>query len=217
VNRRAPIIAAAAFALVAVVAVFLLVLPKMREVGKTEDQVSAAQDHESALRAQLASLKEAEANAPQVKAELAKLASEVPPTADLPALIRLLSAAADGSAVDFLTVSPGVPQLDPTGTFSTMQTAISVTGGYFALDQFLFRLETLPRAAKVISVSISPGGAAPTGSTVNSLSMQLGVEFYTTDTSAGPGSEPGPTASTTASGASAFTPTTTSTPTPPGA
>jgi Tfp pilus assembly protein PilO len=216
-NRRAPIIAAAAFAVVALVAVFLLVLPKMREVGKTKDQVSAAQDQETALRAQLASLKEAEANAPQVKAELAKLATEVPPTADLPALIRLLSAAADGSAVDFFTVSPGTPVLDPTGSFSTIQTAISVTGGYFALDQFLFRLETLPRAAKVTGVSISPGGAAAPGSTVNSLSMQLGVEFYTTDTSAGPGSEPGPTGSTTASGASAFTPTTTSTPAPPGA
>jgi len=119
----------------------------------------------------------------------------VPPTADLPALIRLLTAAADGSAVDFFTVAPGNPQLDPTGAFSTIQTAISVTGGYFALDQFLFRLETLPRAAKVTSVSITPGGAALPGSTVNSLSMQLGVEFYTTDTSAGPGSQPGPSES----------------------
>jgi Tfp pilus assembly protein PilO len=116
----------------------------------------------------------------------------VPPTADLPALIRLLTAAADGAGVDFFTVAPATPQLDPTGAFSTIPTAISVTGGYFALDQFLFRLESLPRAAKVTSVSITPGGAAAPGSTVSSLSMQLNVEFYTTDTSAGPGSVPGP-------------------------
>ena len=191
-SRRGPIIAGAIIAVVAVLAVFFLVLPKMNEVSKTQDDVAAAEAKETALRAQLASLKEAQANAPQVKAKIAQLSNEVPPTADLPALIRLLSAAADGSAVDFFTVAPGTPQLDPTGTFSTIPTAISVIGGYFALDQFLFRLESLPRAAKVISVSITPGGAAPPGSTVNSLSMQLSVEFYTTDTSAGPGSAPGP-------------------------
>jgi Tfp pilus assembly protein PilO len=193
VSRRGPIIAGAIIAVVAVLAVFFLVLPKMNEVSKTQEDVAAAETQETALRAQLASLKEAQANAPQVKAQIAELSNEVPPTADLPALIRLLTAAADGSAVDFFTVAPGNPQLDPTGAFSTIPTGISVTGGYFALDQFLFRLESLPRAAKVTSVSISPGGTAPPGSTVNSLSMQLSVDFYTTDTSAGPGSAPGPT------------------------
>jgi Tfp pilus assembly protein PilO len=192
VSRRGPIIAGAIIAVVAVLAVFFLVLPKMNEVSKTQEDVAAAEAQETALRAQLASLKEAQANAPQVKARIAELSNEVPSTADLPALIRLLSAAADGAGVDFFTVAPGTPQLDPTGAISIIPTAISVTGGYFALDQFLFRLESLPRAAKVTSVSITPGATAAPGSTVNSLSMQLSVEFYTTDTSAGPGSVPGP-------------------------
>jgi Tfp pilus assembly protein PilO len=223
VSRRGPIIAAAILAVVVLVAVFFLVLPKMSQVSKTREEIDAAKTQESALRAELASLKEAQANAPVVKAQIAQLSNQVPPTADLPALIRLLTAAADGSAVDFFTVAPGSPQLDPTGSFSTIATSISVTGGYFALDQFLFRLESLPRAAKVTSVSITPGGAAPIGSTVNSLSMQLGVEFYTTDTSAGPGSQPGPSEAGTSSVPSAFTPTSPfaptspSTPAPPGA
>jgi Tfp pilus assembly protein PilO len=191
-SRRGPIIAGVIIAVVAVLAVFFLVLPKMNEVSKTQEDVATAEARETALRAQLASLKEAEANAPQVKAKIAELSNEVPPTADLPALIRLLTAAADGAAVDFFTVAPGTPQLDPTGAFSSIPTTISVTGGYFSLDNFLFRLESLPRAAKVTSVSITPGGAAPPGSTVNALSMQLSVEFFTTDTSAGPGSAPGP-------------------------
>ena len=60
-------------------------------------------------------------------------------------------------------------------------------------DAALFRLETLPRAAKVTNVSISPGGGTETTTTTTgpqSLSMQLSVNFYTTDTSAGPGSQP---------------------------
>jgi Tfp pilus assembly protein PilO len=191
-SRRGPIIAGAIIAVVAALAIFFLVLPKMDEVTKTQEEVTAAEAQETALRAQLASLKEAQANAPQVKAQIAELSNEVPPTADLPALIRLLTAAADASGVDFFTVAPGNPVLDPAGAFSTIPTAISVTGGYFALQQFLYKLESLPRAAKVTSVSITPAGTAPSGSTVNSLSMQLSVEFYTTDTSAGPGSAPGP-------------------------
>jgi Tfp pilus assembly protein PilO len=192
-SRRGPIIAGAIIAVVAVLVVFFLVLPKMDEVTKTQEDVAAAEAQETALRAQLASLREAQANAPQVKAQIAELSNEVPPTPDLPALIRLLTAAADASPVDFFTVAPGNPLLDPSGAFSTIPTAISVTGGYFSLQQFLYKLESLPRAAKVTSVSITPGGTAPSGSTVNSLSMQLSVEFYTTDTSAGPGSAPGPT------------------------
>jgi len=194
VNRRAPIIAGAAVAVVAILAVVFLVLPKMREVTSTKEQLAEAEALQSGLRAQLASLREAEAQAPEVRRQIAQLANQVPPTADLPALLRLLTQAADGSAVDFLTVSPGNPIADASGQFSTIPTSISVTGGYFALDEFLFRLETLPRAAKVLSISVSPGGATPITTTgaVN-LSMQLSVQFFTIDTSAGPGSQPGPT------------------------
>lgn len=193
-NRRAPIFAGAAVAVVAILAVVFLVLPKMREVSSTKEQLAEAEALQSGLRAQLASLREAEAQAPEVRRQIAQLANQVPPTADLPALLRLLTQAADGSAVDFLTVSPGNPIADASGQFSTIPTSISVTGGYFALDEFLFRLETLPRAAKVLSISVSPGGATPITTTgaVN-LSMQLSVQFFTIDTSAGPGSQPGPT------------------------
>lgn len=193
-NRRAPIIAGAAVAVVAILVVVFLVLPKMREVSSTKEQIAEAEALQSGLRAQLASLREAEAQAPEVRRQIAQLANQVPPTADLPALLRLLTQAADGSAVDFFTVSPGNPIAVASGQFSTIPTSISVTGGYFALDEFLFRLETLPRAAKVLSISVSPGGATPITTTgaVN-LSMQLSVQFYTTDTSAGPGSQPGPT------------------------
>lgn len=196
-NRRAPIIAGVAFGVVAILAVVFLVLPKMREVSSTREQLTEAETLQSGLRAQLASLREAEAQAPEVRRQIAQLANQVPPTADLPALLRLLTQAADGSAVDFLTVSPGNPTADASGQFSTIPTSISVTGGYFALDEFLFRLETLPRAAKVLSISVSPGGATPiTATGAVNLSMQLSVQFYTTDTSAGPGSQPGPSETT---------------------
>jgi Tfp pilus assembly protein PilO len=196
VNRRAPLIAGIAFALVAVLLVLLLVLPKMGEVGEVEDELTTAQDQEIALEAQLRALQDAQASAPETEREIAAIEDQVPSTAELPELFGVLQGAADRSAVDFFSFSPGSPAPDTAGTFSRIPSTITVTGSYFALDEFLFLMETLPRAAKVLTITISPQGGTETTSGVSESSLQLSltIEFYTTDVSAGPGSVPGPTA-----------------------
>jgi Tfp pilus assembly protein PilO len=194
VSRRAPIIAAAAAILIAVLAVLLLVLPKMGEVSQTEEELQATQDEEISLDAQVRALQEAQAAAPETEAEIAAIEDQVPPTADLPALFRLLQGAADQAAVDFFSFTPGSPAPDATGAYSTISSSILVTGSYFAIDEYLFLLETLPRAAKVTTITVTPASSeGTTGATAGTLQLSLTVEFYTTDSSAGPGSIPGPT------------------------
>ena len=73
---------------------------------------------------------------------------------------------------------------------------ITLSGTYFSLDEFLFQCETLPRAAKVINVSIAAGASGDATTVSGTLVMQVTVELYTTDISAGPGSTPGPTEAT---------------------
>lgn len=193
-GRRAPLIAGAVAIVVAILAVMLLVLPKMGQVSEAQDELQAAQDQELALEAQLRSLEEAQAQAPETERQIALIEDQVPPTADLPTLFRLLDSAADRSAVDFFSFTPGSPISDPTAQFSTISSQVTVTGSYFALDEFLFLMETLPRAAKVVSIAVAPSAAPETAtSSTTSLQLQATVEFYTTDTSAGPGSIPGPT------------------------
>jgi Tfp pilus assembly protein PilO len=197
-GRRAPLLAGAAVAVVVILVVMFLVLPKMGEVGEAEKALQAAEDQEVTLQAQLGVLQEAQADAPETEREIAVIEDQVPPTTDLPALFRLLQSAADRAALDFFSFSPGTPVLATTGGHSILAATITVNGGYFAIDEFLFLLETLPRAAKVTSITLAPGGATtdeagtPT-TTTSSLQMTANVEFYTTDTSAGPGSVPGPT------------------------
>jgi len=194
VNRRAPIIAGVIAVAVALLAVFLLVRPKMSEVSTTEDDLQTAEDQEVTLAAQLNALQDAQAAAPETEQEIAAIDAEIPPTADLPSLFRLLQGAADRSVVDFFSFTPGTPAPNTAGTFSTIASQVTVSGGYFAIDEFLFLLETLPRAAKVTTLAVTPSAAA-TGETTTStgtLQLQVTVEFYTTDVSAGPGSIPGP-------------------------
>jgi Tfp pilus assembly protein PilO len=196
VNRRAPAIAAGIAIVVALLLIFLLVLPKMREVSVTEEQLRASQDQEDALAAELRALQQAQQQAPETEQEIAAIDDAIPPTADLPALFRLLDSAASRAAVDFFSFTPGTPVVDPTSQYSTISSQVTVTGGYFAIDEFLFLLETLPRAAKVTTIAMT-GTSTTEETTTSSLQLQMTVEFFTTDTSAGPGSIPGPSVGTT--------------------
>ena len=197
-NRRAPIIAGVISAAVALLAVLLLVLPKMGDVSTSEEELQSAEDQEVALAAQLDALEDAQAAAPETEQEIAAIDAQVPPTAELPSLFLLLQGAADRSAVDFFSFSPGTPAPNAGGTYSSIASQVTVSGGYFAIDEFLFLLETLPRAAKVTTLAVGQSGASTGGTTTSTsnLQLQVTVEFYTTDVSAGPGSIPGPSETT---------------------
>ena len=212
-ERRGLIVAGAASALVAVIALVFLLLPRLSAVGKRSDDVDAAVAQQANLESQLGQLKEAKREAKIVQKQLNRLETKVPPTAELPSLIRLLQGAADASAVDFMAVSPGTPTSAIPG-ISTIGTQINVLGSFFSVEEFLFKLETLPRAIRVTQISVGAGSEA------NQLQLTLSGEVYTTDTSAGPGSIPGSTAgapvpgSTTAPAGGSPTPGSTTAPSP---
>src|SRR5919197_6684154 len=187
-NRRGPLIAAGASLLAAVLVVVALLLPRASAVNKKEKELAQAQQQQGKLEAQLQQLKQARRDARKVQHQLARLETRIPPTAELPALIRFLQNAADASAVDFVSISPGSPSNTAGQQISTIPTQIGAAGTFFAVEEFLFKLETLPRAVKVTQIQV---GAGPDG--LPQLQVTLSAEVYTTDASAGPGSEPGST------------------------
>ena len=190
-SRRGPIIVVVVgLALVALI-VAALILPKASAVRAKQKEVVAAKQEEQALRVHLQELQADAKSAGADRKTLAKLNRQVPPTADLPGIIRNINSVADQSGVDFMIIAPGQPTLNSTGQVSAIPTNITVIGHFFAVDQFLYKLEGLQRSSKVISVQISPGPKASTDS--GQVSVLINAEFYTTDVSAGPGSIPGST------------------------
>lgn len=184
-SRRGPIIVLAISVLLAILLFVFLVMPKMREVSRTEESVEQARAEELSLRAELARLEGVREDARRIRRQVARFRRAVPPVADLPGLINALQDAADVSDVDFFSVSPGVPVAFPQIAASEIPAEIQVIGGFFQVDEFLFRLETMNRAAKVISVSVGPGPDS-----LPQIQVAMSVEFYTTDTTAGPGTAP---------------------------
>jgi Tfp pilus assembly protein PilO len=184
-GRRSPIFAALIVVALAVALFFLLVFPKMGEVRETEDELEQAQREELTLQTQLASLQEAREQAPEIQRQLARLRRQIPPVADLPGVINELQDITDVSGVDFFAISPGQPTPAPQGQAAEIPAQVQVVGTFFPVDEFLFRLETLPRASKVTNVAVTEG---PDG--LPQIQVTLDVRFYTTDLDAGPGATP---------------------------
>jgi len=195
-NRRAPLYAGLAVAGVAILMVLLLVLPKMSQVSTAQNELDQAQSDQQTLESRKSALEDAKAAAPQARKTIAEVHKRIPPTADEPGLILLLQNAAISAGIDVLSLSPGTPVLDTTSDLSKITVGVSATGTYFDVTDFMYQIETLPRAAIVTNLSLAPGETSQTG--VPLLTLTASIQTYTSDTSAGPGSEPGPTSGGTA-------------------
>lgn len=187
-GRRAVIVAGAGAAILALLLVLLLVLPKMAEVTRARKELEDAKVQQQTLSAQLNALKQARDEAPQNEATIREIEGKVPPTADLPGVIRFLRNAAAASGVQVLSLTPATPIPAATGGFSEISVSASGECTYFALVKYLHEMETLPRAATVESVDLNPAEGGGTG-----LTFAATITLYTSDVSSGPGSEPGPT------------------------
>ncbi|MDP9302581.1 MAG: type 4a pilus biogenesis protein PilO [Actinomycetota bacterium] len=190
-NRRAPLYAGLAVAGVAILMVLLLVLPKMGQVSQAQDQLDQAQRDQQTLESRKSALEDAQAAAPQARKTIAEVQKRIPATAEEPGLILLLQHAAINAGIDLVSLSPGTPIFDTTSGLSKIAVGVSATGTYFDVTNFMYQIETLPRAAIVTNLSLAPGGTGATGEP--QLTLTAAIQTYTSDTSAGPGSEPGPT------------------------
>ena len=186
-GRRAVIVAGVGAAILALLLIFFLVLPKMTQVSTAQQELEEAQVQEDTLSSRLAALRQAREEAPQNQAAIRRVDQQVPPTADLPGMILLLRNAATSSGVQVLSLTPSTPTTEPGGGFSTISVSATGQGSYFSVVDYLFSIETLPRAATVESVALTP--------VEGTLSVVATDTLITSDGSSGPGSEPGPTES----------------------
>ena len=191
-NPRAPIFAAAGAVVIAILLVVLLVLPKMGQVSTAKEDLAAAASQEQTLETQKGALEDTKAQAPENKQTIAEVHAKIPPTADEAGLIQLINLSALDAGLDLTSLGPSPPVFDDVTGLSTIVLSFSATGTYNEVTEFSYQIESLPRAAKITSVTLSPAGVTDSlGNQVLTVSMQ--IDAYTSDTSAGPGSTPGPT------------------------
>lgn len=183
---RNPLVSALVAGL-AVLAFWLFVLgPRGAEIDRLNDEVATAQADVDSLNQRLVTLQGVDPGS--LQAELAAFRKKIPSTPDESGIIQTLLDAAESASVDGRVAIDGIQFGSPGSIGAAPVSLISLTftakGSYFDLARFLFELENLDRLAYVRTISVSPGEGG--------LALSLAVDVYTTDTSAGPGSDPAP-------------------------
>lgn len=179
---RNPLIAAVIAGL-AVLLFWVLVLgPRGAEVERLQGEILAAEGELSSMNAQLAALRSVDL--PALQAELANYRNKIPVTPDESGIIESILGAARVAGVSVDGIQFGAPGASGAAPVSLIGLSFTARGQYFDLSRFLFELENLDRLSYVRSISISPAEGG--------LSMAVAVDLYTSDLSAGPGSDPAP-------------------------
>jgi hypothetical protein len=171
-SRRQEVLVFAVAAVLVVVAAFLLLIRPQRDAAARAraDEHGAVADSQS-LQNQIRALEALKANAASLQAQAKQARGQFPATPDLPDLVDALQDVAKESGVDLAQVSPAAPKTSPIGPeLAVIDTSLTVTGGYFQVEDFLSRLENLikgadpvrvpPRSMLVRSVILGSGAAA---------------------------------------------------------
>jgi Tfp pilus assembly protein PilO len=140
VKRQIPVafVVAPALLIVAAIAFFLLVKPKMDESSSLDEQVAELQGK---IDVALAAQRTPGAQAIKV-ADLFRLTKAMPDTTDISSLILELNAVATASGVDFISIAPQAP-VAREGGFQAVPIKLTFEGSYYDLTDFLFRLRNL--------------------------------------------------------------------------
>jgi hypothetical protein len=172
VTRRGELLVAVGGALLVLAAgALLLVRPKQQEIAEARADRNSAVAESRSLSDQIRALEGLKADAAALEARAGRARAEFPSTPNLPAMVDALQDAADQAGVDLASVAPSTPKpSSDRPELAEITTTVSVKGGYFQIEDFLARVESLvkgadpgrvpPRSALVRSVDVTGGSGA---------------------------------------------------------
>jgi Tfp pilus assembly protein PilO len=156
--------------LVLVASWLLLISPRRADATAVREQAEAQRNQANVLQQQIISLRAEFSELPARKAELAAIGRQLPPAAQIPALVRSLQQFALASGVSIDALAPGTPVVVNTtagaagaaattaaaGQVVSVPISLTVSGDYFEDALFIKALQTkLDRAILISSLNSS--------------------------------------------------------------
>jgi type IV pilus assembly protein PilO len=168
---------------------FLLFSPKQSELSDLDQQVESSQAALTAAKQEVVTLESYKKTAPQSRAEIVRLGKMLPVSEGIPGLIIELTKTAEASGVSVTSIARGTTVA---GTpFGIQAVSIQVSGRYFDVEDFLYRLEeyvafrnasfrVTGRLLQVTQLSIQEANASSTTTTSGSplLAVTIGLNAY---------------------------------------
>ena len=199
-GREVYIITAVVAVVLIVAWYFLLLSPTRTKLSDLDGQVQAQQAALATATQEVARLESYKKTAPQSRAEIVRLGKMLPESEGIPSLIIELTRTADASGVDLNSISRGATQ--PGTPFGLQSVTLAVTGRFFDVEDFLYRLETYVafrnasfrvtgRLLEVKTVTLTGGTAAADGTTAPlTVSIELNAYLWAGPAAAAAGGAP---------------------------
>ena len=118
---------------------FLLFSPTQRKLSDLDTQVQSAQSALDMANQEVVKLESYKKTAPQSKAEIVRLGKMLPESEGIPGLIIELTKTAEASGVGITSIARGTTT--PGSPFGIQTLTIQVSGRFFDVEDFLYRLE----------------------------------------------------------------------------
>ena len=191
--------------------------PQSSALKDARKRANDAAQQTATLRDQLSRLQQAQQSQPLKQSQLETLRVAIPDTPNLAQFILDANDAASRAGIDFLSISPTPPSSASQGATTPtaagggagatgaqpvpIKIAMTASGGYFQVLDFVNRLNSLPRIVVVDSLQVSAQSGGAT------LSVSLSERIFTTSpapvsggAAGGGGATTGSTTSTTSGG-----------------
>ena len=176
-NRRTFLLAFAAAGALLVVWFLMLWAPQSGKLGDAHDRTAAATATNDALQLRLARLQAAKVQEPELQTDFDQLRSAVPDDPELAQFILDANQAATDSGVDFLSISPGVPQQSDPTLPAVISLAITVKGGYYEALDYLEQVSAMKRVVVIDTLALTPGD---TSTGLQDLTIAISARMFTT-------------------------------------
>jgi Tfp pilus assembly protein PilO len=186
-GREVYIITAVVAVVLIVAWYFLLLGPTRTKLSDLDGQVQAQQAALVTSRQEVVRLESYKKTAPQSRAEIVRLGKMLPESEGIPSLIIELTRTAEASGVDLNSITRGA--IVPGTPFGLQTVTLQVTGRFFDVEDFLYRLESYVafrnasfrvtgRLLEVKTLTIAGGAATTTSSTVPPLTVTVELNAY---------------------------------------
>lgn len=118
---------------------FLLFSPTQRKLSDLDSEIQSAQTALDMANQEVVKLESYKKTAPQSRAEIVRLGKMLPTSEGIPGLIIELTKTAEASGVSLTSIARGITT--PGVPFGIQTVTIQVSGRYFDVEDFLYRLE----------------------------------------------------------------------------
>jgi len=165
---------------------FLLFSPARTKISDLDGEIQSSQTALSTAQQEVARLESYKKTAPQSRAEIVRLGKMLPMSEGIPSMIVELTKTTDVSGVELNSITRGTTQLG--APFGVQTVTLSVTGRFFDVEDFLYRLEgyvafrnasfrVTGRLLQVTALGLVGGAATTTGGTAP-LTVTITLNAY---------------------------------------